>query len=93
MHPAQEVSSGLVPYRPPMTALNFSFLSRLAIYTPQVPQYNPQGAINSLFLNSSSLQPSIISPCFLENDQNLLLPVIDEAVKNKIVMAKKKAQI
>jgi hypothetical protein len=32
----------------------------VAIYTPQEPQYSPQGAINSLFLISSSVHPSMM---------------------------------
>src|SRR4030066_1608210 len=44
-----------------MISRNFSLLSLVAIYTPQAPQYRPQGAIKSLFFSSSSVHPSIES--------------------------------
>ena len=68
-----------------MTALNFSLLSRVAIYTAQVPQYRPQGAIKSLFLISSSLHPLICHP-FLHKIQRNGKPLIKSTCINKTTL-------
>jgi hypothetical protein len=41
---------------------SFSFPSLVAMYIAQTPQYNPHGAIRSVFLISSSVHPSIFNP-------------------------------
>ena len=63
MQPRHLVSSGSVPYSLAITFLNFSLPSLVAMYTPQAPQYRPQGAIRSLFRSSSSFHPFMaVSP-------------------------------